>query len=433
MHPARMRNLLIVTYYWPPAGGIEVHRVVKFCKYLPEFGYRPMVLTVRGGTASASDETLVSEVSHVEPVVKAPSLEPHALYHALRGGKTPASNPKASSPPGSSKGLGEFIRLNLFLPDARIGWLPFAVRDGKKMLREFPPEVIFSTAPPYTVHLIASRLARKAACPWVADFRDPWVENYAYNTQYRFPWVVGLNERMERNVLNRADRVIVATPGQQRLQGAKTHDGESRFRTITNGYDFQDLRQGTPQEKFYLSYYGSMSAQRVPVELFEVMGDLIKEDEAFADSFCFRFAGRVTSEAREKIEKILPDENMEWNGMLSHEVYGEKVADHQALLVLVDQVPHNEIIIPAKCFEMMTTGNPMLAIGPKGGGVDELFRTQDAGCFVPYGDRAQMKETLLDLYTRWKVGRLNTGARHVESIRRRTLTGDLAKVLDELG
>jgi len=427
-----MRNILIVTYYWPPAGGIEVHRVVKFCKYLPEFGYRPMVLTVRGGTASASDETLVSEVSQVEPVVKAPSLEPHALYNALRGGKQRASGGKASSPLGSNKGLGEFIRLNVFVPDARIGWMPFAVRDGKKMLQEFPPDVIFSTAPPYTVHLIAARLARKAGCPWVADFRDPWVENYAYNTCYRFPWVKGINGWMERRVLNRADRVVVATPGQQRLQGAKANDGETRFRTITNGYDFQDLREGKPQERFFLSYFGSMSAQRVPVELFEVLRDAIQEDPAFAEAFCFRFAGRVTPEAREKIEKILPEANMEWDGMLSHEVYGERVADHQALLVLVDQVPHNEIIIPAKCFEMMTTGNPMLAIGPEGGGVEELFRSHEAGLFVPYGDREQMKKTVLELFDRWKQGALNTGARHVDSFRRRTLTGELAKVLDEV-
>ena len=433
-----MKKVLIISYYWPPAGGIEVHRVVKFCKYLPAFGYTPVVLTVKGGTATASDPALCAEVEHVAPVARAPSLEPHALFHALTGrkkarGPAPKAKPAPEAPSGFARNLGEFIRLNFFIPDARIGWAPAAIRAGKALIEAERPDLIFSTAPPYTVHLIASRLAREYNLPWVADFRDPWVENYAYNTQYRFPWVRWINERLERRTLNRADRIVVATPGQRMLQGAKARDGETRFLTLTNGHDLDEVPPSVPADKFRLSYYGSMSAQRVPCALFDTLAELIAETPGFAADFRFRFAGRITPEARALIEERLPEANREMLPMLPHHEYLEKVIEHQVLLVFVDQVPHNDMILPGKCLEMITTGNPMLAFGPPGGDVDRFLQSHDGGELLDPGDPGAIRPAILDAYQKWKNGTLNTGARPMPELHRKNLTRRLAELFGELG
>jgi glycosyltransferase involved in cell wall biosynthesis len=433
-----MKTVLIITYYWPPAGGIEVQRVVKFCKYLREFGYEPRVLTVKDSTATASDPALCAEVAHIE-VARAAAWEPHHVYYALtrrkpkaqKSQKQPGTDPSPSRPSLLQK-IGEFIRLNCFIPDARIGWYPNAVREGLATCRNHPPNLIFSTAPPYTVHLIAKRLASKTGIPWVADFRDPWVENYAYNTQYRFPWVRWINERLERSVLNRADRVIVATDGQKQLQSAKARDGDIRFHCLTNGHDFSELPEPVPSTRFYLSYFGSLSAQRVPLTLFDTLKKLLDEHADFARDFRFRFAGRITPEARQLISERLPAHHCEFHPMLPHHEYRQRVIEHQLLLVLVDQVPHNDLILPAKCLEMITTGNPMLSFGPPGGDVDHFMRTRNCGILLDYPDSHGIETRLLEAWHQWKQGTLNTGARPEPDLHRRSLTQRLADVFSEL-
>ena len=426
------KKILLITYYWPPAGGIEVHRIVKFCKYLPEMGYEPIVLTVDGGTATASDTKLMAEVAHVQTVKKARSLEPHNLYYALAGKKPKPGGFKsgpAQEPSGFMRTLGEFVRLNLFIPDARIGWKPAAVKAGDALIREIQPDLILSTAPPYTAHLIASKLAKRHHIPWVADFRDPWVENYAYHTLYRFPWVRWINELMERKVLNAADRVIVATQGQEALQSAKARDGGTRFTTITNGHDFDEIPEPIPSDTFFLSYFGSLSAQRVPVTFFDTIGELIRTVPAFEKDFRFRYAGRITPEARNLIEDRLPESHCEFHSMLPHHEYTELVREHQVLLVLVDQVPNNSLILPAKCFEMITTGNPLLACGPVGGDTDTFLRTHECGTLVAYTDANRMREQLLKLHAQWQNGTLNTGAKESKAFHRKPLTAQLVSVL----
>lgn len=430
-----MKTVLIITYYWPPAGGIEVHRVVKFCKYLMEFGYKPIILTVKNSTATATDPAFQDEVEHITPVTRAPSVEPHTLFYALTGRKkrksiAPAN--KKEAPSGFASTLGEFIRLNFFIPDARIGWAPAAIRSGHQLVMSEKPDLIFSTAPPYTVHLIASRLSRKHGIPWVADFRDPWVENYAYNTQYRFPWVRWINERLERRVLNQANRVVVATAGQKILQGAKTKDGEKRFCTITNGHDIDTVPEATPSDVFLISYYGSISAQRVPVPLFDCLRSMIQEDPSFAADFRFRFAGRITSEARTMIESRLPESNREFLSMLPHKDYLKKVIEHQVLLVFVDQVPHNDMILPAKCLEMIITGNPILAFGPLGGDTDRFLQDYTCGTLLDTPTSEQIRSIVLEAYQSWKQGALNLGSRPMPELHRKNLTQDLANVFKDV-
>ena len=170
-----MNKVLIVTYYWPPSGGISVQRIVKFSKYMPAFGWEPIILTVDYGSYSQIDQSYLKDIEQIQNVHRAISLEPHWIYNKIRPKQRKSSGKSTKK---SSAGrltrvidwVADFIRLNIFIPDARIGWYPGAVREGLKIIAQEKPALIFSTAPPFTSHLIAKKLHQKSGLPWVADF-----------------------------------------------------------------------------------------------------------------------------------------------------------------------------------------------------------------------------------------------------------------------
>jgi hypothetical protein len=183
-----MKKVLIITYYWPPAGGPGVQRILKFAKYLPDFGWQPLVLTVSKGEYPALDKSLYKEIPQEAEVFKTKSFEPNLLYKKFVGLDQDASIPiSVLSEEKSSlkKSLAHWIRINFFIPDAKIGWQPFAITEGKRIIENHQPDIIFSSSPPPTVHLIARRLKKYARLKWVADFRDPWTDIHYYENQNR--------------------------------------------------------------------------------------------------------------------------------------------------------------------------------------------------------------------------------------------------------
>ncbi len=434
-----MKKVLIITYYWPPAGGVQVHRVVKFCKYLREYGWEPSILTVKGGTYDILDKSLAGEVEHIQDIYRAPALEPHHLFNLLTRSRkqhveTPGpSTPDSGNPRAWAHWLGEFIRLNVFIPDARIGWHPYAVRRGKQVFLEKEPDLLFSTAPPYTVHLVARSLQRRFATPWVADFRDPWVENYAYNTTYRFPWIRSINQRMEYGVLRAADRVITATPGQLDLQAGKLQPSERhKFRTITNGYDSQGSQTPGKSDRFNLSYYGWISAQRCPITLLRILRNLCQSDPQFSAQFTLRIIGRHDAQTASILKKHIPDANLDLRPPVPYDELQPMLYEDQLMLVLVDQVPFNTLIITSKIFEIMPTGNPMLAIGPQEGDTARILRDTRTGVTFAPQTEAGLTDYILDQFVQWKRGKLNTGPRSFPAYERRNLVGELADVFNQL-
>ena len=172
-----MKKVLIITYYWPPAGGPGVQRVLKFAKYLPQFGWEPVILTVENGNFPAVDEGLLGEVPDNLKVYKTKTLEPFAIYNKLQGkDKTSAVDTFTITKSGKSfkDKLGNAIRSYFFIPDARKGWKPFAVKAGLDIIKKEKIDLIFSSSPPHSLQLIAKDLAKKTQLPSVADFRDPW-------------------------------------------------------------------------------------------------------------------------------------------------------------------------------------------------------------------------------------------------------------------
>ena len=209
-----MKKILIITYYWPPSGGAGVQRWLKFTKFLPEFGFKPVILTVDDNAASYAqlDESLLKEIDPNLSVYKTKTFEPYNLYRKL-------SNKKEIPYGGFSnqrkitlfEKLSRFIRGNLFIPDPRRGWNRYAIKKALELIRSEQIEVVVTTGPPHSTHLIGKKVKEKTGIRWIADFRDPWTDIYYYKDLYHLGLANKLDRYLEKNVLKLADQIITVS------------------------------------------------------------------------------------------------------------------------------------------------------------------------------------------------------------------------------
>ena len=239
-----MKRVLVISYYFPPSGGPGVQRMLKFVKYLPDFGWQPTVLTVRADHASYPDldATLEAEIPASVEVVKTRSWDPYALYARLQGkSRTEAVGVGfvKDEAEGWMQRLAKWMRANLFLPDARVGWVPFALHAAKRMMEQEPFDVVITSGPPHSTHLVGRALKRRFGCRWVVDMRDPWTDISYYKELPHTPPALRMDAALERSVLSRADAVISVSEGVGDLLKAKAP--LHQYETLPNGYDPADI------------------------------------------------------------------------------------------------------------------------------------------------------------------------------------------------
>ena len=287
-----MKNVLIITYYWPPAGGPGVQRVLKFAKLLPKFGWRPFILTVEDGDYPARDESLIAKIPDNCPVYSSSILEPYSLYRRLTGKKKDEKLPtfvlNENRSAGFKNKLATWVRANVFIPDARVGWIPSGVKAGKRAIAKEKIDLIFASSPPHTVQLIAKRLARKTGIPWVADFRDPWTEAFWSANLKKNPLSDKLDKRLERGVLSAADAVITVSDGVKEMLAGKA---ENLYKVIQNGFEPIELSKDKLKD-FRILFIGSLSNYQNPESLFKAVETL---PENIQKKIAIQFVGRVFS------------------------------------------------------------------------------------------------------------------------------------------
>ncbi|MBD3223796.1 MAG: glycosyltransferase, partial [Caldithrix sp.] len=271
-----MKNVLIISYYWPPAGGPGVQRVLKFARYLPEQGWRPIILTVSRGAFPAIDNSLTTEVPDDCVVYRTANPEPDQWYNRLTGARKDTALPVgvlAKDKQGWKQRLAFWLRLNLFIPDAKLGWKPFAVHAARKIIKNHRPSVIFSSSPPPTVHLIARKLSKRYHIPWIADFRDPWTNiHYYQNRRSRLSqWI---DRRLEQKVVRDSTKAITVSPPFARLIAGNQADS---MHIIPNGFDASDFDDEAPQASaFRLVYVGGLNANRFYPQVFNTLHTLLQ-------------------------------------------------------------------------------------------------------------------------------------------------------------
>jgi glycosyltransferase involved in cell wall biosynthesis len=414
--------------------------VLKFVKYLPSFGFRPVVLTVKDGTYPALDPTLERDVPGDVEVHRTRSAEPAALYKRFVGMRADEPIPVAIlAEPSTSvkKRIANYVRLNLFVPDAKIGWYPWAVREGSRLVRAEKPSALFSTAPPPTAHLVAGALARRHRLPWIADFRDPWTDVHYYEGARRFPLTEALDHRLERSVFEGASRLtFVSRLDSERY--ASVYGKAEKHAYIPNGYDEADFEAITPEkpdsDRFVLMHLGSVGKERCPTRLFAAIRRFAERGVVTAANFRLTFVGKVEPSVLETIRESGAEPFVDVVPYVPHHEALRLGQRAHALLLLITQSKQNAGILPGKTFEYLRYGRPVLALGPTGGEVARVLEDTRGGVMHEYDDGDGMTASLEAWIRASRNGARPTGpdAKRLERYSRRSLTGELAALLSGL-
>ena len=423
-------KVLIITYYWPPAGGPGVQRWLKFVKYLPEYGIKPIVYCPENPDYPLVDESLLEQVSPDVSVLKHKIFEPYKLasIFSKKKTKTIASGLINTKKQGFVEKLLLFIRGNFFIPDARKFWVGPSVRFLRKYIEQHQIETIITTGPPHSVHLIGKRLKRHVSVKWIADFRDPWT-SIGYHKKLKLTARARyVHKKMERRVLQSADRLIVTSPT---TQGEFRRITEQPISVITNGFDDVSLPNQSLDEKFTLAHIGSLLTGRNPKVLWEVLAKLIQEHEAFSSAFELKLIGAISDDVLNDIKKSGLANHINTVGYVSHEEAREAQFNAQVLLLIEIDSEETVGILPGKLFEYMQTGRPILAFGPEDADFKAIIHETNSGDVFGYNasEANHLEKTILNYFKQYQQGQLRSQAIGVQHYHRRNTTKQLVELL----
>ncbi len=423
------KKLLIITYYFPPAGGPGVQRWLKFVKYLPEFDVQPIVYVPENPTYPIVDEGLVSEISDKVIVLKNKIWEPYQLASIFSKNKTK----KISSGIFPQKKKQTFldktflwVRGNLFIPDARVFWVKPSVSYLEKYIQDNNIDTIVTSGPPHSLHLIGLELQQKLKVKWFADFRDPWT-TIGYHKALRLSsYAEKKHKYLEHKVLNSADEIIVTSKTTKTEFEAITN---KPITVITNGYDVETVEKQTLDTKFTLAHIGSFLSDRNPPFLWEVLVELLKEVPEFKSHLEIKLIGAVSQEVLDAIEENQLKEYLNLVGYVSHKEAVAHQRKSQVLLLIEINSEDTKSIIPGKLFEYMVSNRPIVAIGPQGSDFAAIVTETNTGVFFDYSEKAKLKSVLLDFFNQFLEGKLQSHGIGLQQYSRKNLTKQLAQLI----
>lgn len=424
-------KVLIITYYWPPAGGPGVQRWLKFVKYLPEFDVEPIVYIPENPSYPLLDEKLLSDVSDKTVILKNKIFEPYALASFLSKNKTKKLGAGIITQKKKQSFIEKamlWIRGNVFIPDARVFWVKPSVKYLKKYIQENNIETIITTGPPHSLHLIGLDLKKHLNINWIADFRDPWT-TIGYHKELKLSkWASAKHKSLEKEVLTTCDTILVTSPTTKSEFERITNQP---IEVITNGYDVEKIEKKSLDEAFTLAHIGSFLSERNPQILWESLSELINENKIFATHFKLKLIGAVSKEVIQSISEYKLDSFVQNLGYVSHEVALVHQRSSQVLLLIEIDSEDTKCIIPGKLFEYMVSERPILAIGPKNSDFENIIKQTNTGVFYQYIEKNELKSQILSYFNQYLDKNLKVNAVGLQQFSRKNLTEQLAKTISK--
>jgi len=426
-------KVLLIAYYWPPAGGPGVQRWFHFVRHLPLFGITPVVYVPKNPQYPIVDETLTEDLPKEVVIIKRSISEPYKWISWLFKKKTQQLSQGLiqENKPSLIERFMRFVRGNFFIPDARVSWVTPSVAFLSQYINEHGIETIISTGPPHSMHLIANELIKiHTRLKWIADFRDPWTTIGYHNDLYMTHWAQKKHLKLERTVLQSAHTILTTSYTTKALFSKKT---ATPIEVITNGFEpFENSSLTSPEEnKFSLVHIGSLLSKRNPKILWEAIGELVTENQLFAAQLSIDFVGLVSNEVKATITAHGLASYCNFHGYISHEeARKHQYTAHLLLLIEIDSEAHKGII-PGKIFEYLQSLRPILAIGPKDWDVARLLPENNLNALGTYHDKAMVKSFI---ETRFNAG---TGISAeidptLSKYERKNLTEALSKIIKNL-
>ncbi|WP_373524317.1 glycosyltransferase family 4 protein [Aquiflexum sp.] len=422
------KKVLIITYYWPPSAGSGVQRWLKFAKYLPEFGWEPVIFTPENPDFELKDESLIQEINPQLEVIKFPIWEPYSIFRKIKkeklGDTAKVLEKKKKSFTDQS---AIWLRANVLIPDPRIFWVRPSVDFLKDLIEQGQFNAIITTGPPHSLHLIGLGLKKKTGVPWLADFRDPWSKWEFLDTLPMLDWVKKKHKKLEKEVLDAADNISTISPT---FQQDFEQLGQRKVHLLTNGYDSEDLPADwkfsvSSQETIEILYTGVIDAIRNPIPFIQAFKEVFQESHQNA---ILRFVGKVSEAV---VNHLSQDswlrENVKLEGYVSHEKVFDYYQNAHLLLLILTDTKNAKGNIPGKLFEYLSTSRPILALGDPKGDSSAILSSCEGGKVIAHTDKTGIKDFLINFnpQSEFKI------SENVNQYSRKNLSQQLAKLLDE--
>ena len=429
-----MRRFLYLSYYFPPSGGPGVQRTLKLSKYMPDFGWTPTVVTVDAGDAAypSEDPTLLAEVPPELDVRRTRAWDPYAAYARLLG--TEKKNVvtvgfAGEGDPNLKQRVARLVRANLFVPDARVGWVPYARRELARLARTGEYDLILSTGPPHSTHLAARSVAKKYDMPWVVEMRDPWTEIYYYEDLPMLAPARLLDRCFEQRVLREADVTVTVSDSMKARLGERGFPGAA---VITNGFDPADFGAPGPEiEPGTVRHVGTLGPRQ---SLEALAAAVVGLPRAARDTLKMSFVGKVDPVVRRALQAVEALGMAEFDGVVVHTEAVRRMRAAAVLLLVIPRSPDSRAIITGKTFEYLAAGRPILGIGPADGDAARILRYTGAGEMFDWDDEPGIRKWLDDIMRRSSTGSRLPGPvpGRIEQYSRRALAERLARMFDQI-
>lgn len=425
------KKVLIISYYWPPAGGISVLRSLKIAKYLTHFGWEPIIYTVENAQYPILEPNNEKHIPKGITILKQPCFEPFDLYKKLTGRNKKDTLANVLNANDEKKGLihqfSVWLRANFFIPDARALWISPSVKFLTKYLKENPVDAIFSDGPPHTNTLIAAKLSKATNTPWLMDWQDPWTEVDYYKM---FPIGKRANKKhhqLEQFCLNQASKSTIVSPS---WKTDIENLGAKNVSVIVWGYDEDDYIdfKTLPIQSLIISHMGLMGTDRAPNGFIKAIKNIQNAPSQKVPSLKVKFYGTVAQEIQRNIDNENLTEYFEIKGQVPRAEALQTMFDSEIQLLILNKADNAKGRIPGKLFENLRVNKPILCLGPTDSDVASILRQSNAGDTFEHDDIEGIQNFLINVITKKVV----YSTKNIDQYSIKTLTGKIASYLDDI-
>ncbi|MBZ0198371.1 MAG: glycosyltransferase [Ignavibacteriaceae bacterium] len=416
-----MKRVLCITYYWPPSGKASLHLPLAIIKHLPNFGWQPSVLTVEEDKFSFKDESLFKYIDPQMDVIKSKAFEPFDLYRKFLGKEKDvqliASETISKENKSLSHRISVWIRMNLFIPDARAGWYYPGVKEASEYIKKNKIDAVISIGPPHTAQLIGKKLCKKFNIPFIPIFIDPWTDIAYYKEQKRSALTKFIDNALEKSVISRASHIVFVTDTMRTDFVNKYPFSRDKSSVLYWGYneeDFKNLPQfDWNEDGKVLVHAGNIFDYQNPLNFWK----LIKQKNNAGEKIKIKFIGTASPAIKKSIEEIGLVSCTEYLGFLPYKEMLSRLLGADYLMVCASEPRH----VPGKLFECLRIGKPVIAFGDGNEEVKKIVADTGAGMLFHYDDNGSKFFENLNSF--------KTNLDAVKQFDRLALANNIAKIL----
>lgn len=444
-----MKKVLMIAYYFPPVGGSGVIRTLKFAKYLPKYGWKPEILTIKDNCYESympRDFSLLNEIPVDLAVCRTSVIKPLDLLFAIRRRFKAVANSKKEITPSTHaentnvktlmQRFKDAITSFLSIPDKQIGWLPFALIKGRAIIKKNGIDIIYSTASPWTTHLIGYLLKKITKKYWVADFRDPWTLDLLYEEKGYTKLRKITEQFLEKKIMNAADKVVCISETMKNNLVNKYPFLKEKIEVITNGFDREDFAKEESikkSSKFTISYIGTLYHNRDPKDFIIALAQVVNANKEVRENIKVKFVGMIEKEI--EFKQLISDFNLKEIVKMVNYIPQKEALQYlknsDVLLLIIGNDKRGDYILTGKIFEYLASNKPILALVPEGEAAN-LIRETKAGIVVDPENTEEIKKSIVNFYSKYKQGclKIDSDINKIEKFDREKLTGNLTKIME---